>query len=255
VSQIGDHCLIDHHAVVRTGVTMGSGNHVDCHSVLGGRPQDLKYNPPDLTDVVIGNNNIFREGVTTTPDGTTRIGSGCYLMSHAHLAHDCTLEDGVILATGVALTGHVEVGTCAFIGGGTMAHQWTQIDAYAMVAGLLAVRKDVLPDVGRRAGPPLSGESPGVESRRSQQGSLRGLGPSLTRATLTPRTTSLRKSLYKLVWLHPTIVVGFRRSWTRALALRHEATYAELVEAFGGLENFAELSMLTHHLCPQVRLM
>ncbi len=147
--QIGDRCVIDHHAVIRTGVSMGSGNHVDSHAVLGGRPQDLKYNPKDRTFVRIGNDNIFREGVTvskaTTPEGATVIGSRCYLMNNAHLAHDCTLEDGVIMATGVALAGHVEVGAGAFFGGGTMAHQWCRIGAYAMVAGLIAVRKDVLP--------------------------------------------------------------------------------------------------------------
>ncbi|KIG18702.1 Acyl-[acyl-carrier-protein]--UDP-N-acetylglucosamine O-acyltransferase [Enhygromyxa salina] len=156
---LGDGCVVEHHAVIRRGVSMGSNNYVASHAVLGTRPQHLEFDPRTPTSLVIGDQNVFREGsnvsLATSEDIPTRIGSRCYLMTTSHVAHDCHLDDGVILATGVTLGGHVEVGPRAFIGGGSMAHQWCRIGAYAMVAGLLAIRRDVLPYTLLAGEPPL----------------------------------------------------------------------------------------------------
>ena len=147
--EIGDGCVIDYHAVVRSHVRMGSENHVHPNAVVGGAPQDLGYDPRELSYVSLGDRNVLREGVTvsraTVPGATTRVGSDCLLMNNAHVAHDCVVGDRVIMATGATLGGHVQVGTRAVIGGGAMAHQWCRIGAYAMVAGMVAVRRDVLP--------------------------------------------------------------------------------------------------------------
>lgn len=147
--QVGDGCRIEHHAVVRSHVRLGSGCTVDAHAVIGGLPQDLKFDPRLVTYVEVGDGTVFREACTihraTAEGGVTVIGSSCYFMNNTHVAHDCTVGDRTIFATGATLGGHVEVGERVFFGGGAMAHQFSRVGSYVMVAGLIAVRKDVVP--------------------------------------------------------------------------------------------------------------
>ena len=77
--------------------------------------------------------------------GATRVGAGCMIMAMAHVAHDCQLGDGVILANNVMLGGHVHVGDRAFIGGGAAVHQTVRIGRLAMVSGLAGVTNDIPP--------------------------------------------------------------------------------------------------------------
>ncbi len=67
------------------------------------------------------------------------------LMAVAHVAHDCVVGDGVILANNVMLGGHVHVGDNAFIGGGAAVHQTVRIGRLAMVSGLAGVTNDIPP--------------------------------------------------------------------------------------------------------------
>lgn len=145
---IGAGTHIGPHAVIHRCVRMGSGNQVHAHAVIGDLPQDLSFEGED-TRVEIGNDNVIREGVTihrsTDLDSPTRIGSGCYLMAYAHVAHGVQVGDGVTLTNNVLLGGHVEIGERAVLGGNAGVHQFTRIGACSMVAGYIAVRKDVLP--------------------------------------------------------------------------------------------------------------
>ena len=81
--------------------------------MLGDTPQDLSFRESD-TWLVIGDDNVLREGVTahraTRAEAPTRIGSHCFLMAYAHVAHDCRVGDRVIMTNNVALAGHVEIG-------------------------------------------------------------------------------------------------------------------------------------------------
>lgn len=148
-AEIGPGCVIGPHAVIAAGVRLGARNRVHAHAVLGGPPQDIGFDPSAVGAVLIGDDNVFREGVTvnrpTRAGGATRIGSRCYLMNNCHVAHDCAVGDRVIIASGVALGGHVQVGDGAFLGGGAMVHQFCRIGALAMVGGLAGVAMDVLP--------------------------------------------------------------------------------------------------------------
>jgi len=156
--EIGDGCQIGAHAIIQPWVRMGQNNVVHPTAVLGGLPQDLGFKPDTETWVDIGDNNVFREGVTvsraTQPGGATRIGSGCYLMNNAHIGHDCRLGDHNILASNVALGGHVHVGERVFFGGGAVVHQFCRVGSYAILQGLAGINKDVLPFmmVGGRPG-------------------------------------------------------------------------------------------------------
>jgi UDP-N-acetylglucosamine acyltransferase len=146
--EIGDDCTLGPHAVVLGHVRLGARNAVHAHAVLGGAPQDQSFRDAE-TWVEIGDDNVLREGVTvhraTRADAATRIGSRCYLMAYAHVAHDCRVGDGVVIANNAALAGHVEIGDQCTLGGGAGVHQFVRIGTQAMVGAHALARKDVLP--------------------------------------------------------------------------------------------------------------
>lgn len=158
--EIGPYCVVEGpcvleagvilgaYVVIRPYVRLGAGVRVAPHAVLGGEPQDLSFKGQE-TWLEVGERTVIREGVilhrSTREDRPTRIGADCYLMAHSHVAHDCQVEDGVILTNAVNLAGHVEVGEKAVLGGMTGVHQFVRIGAYAMVGGVSKVGKDILP--------------------------------------------------------------------------------------------------------------
>ena len=156
--EIGRNTQVGPHAVIHGYVRMGCDNRVHAHAVIGGLPQDISFDPATETWVEIGDNNTFREAVTihraTSTAASTRLGSNCYLMVNAHIAHDCSIGDGVILTINAAIGGHVEIGDNAVIGGGVVSHQFCRIGRNTMVAGFIAIRKDVLPFTMIAGAPP-----------------------------------------------------------------------------------------------------
>ena len=146
--EIGARTVLGPHAVVRQFTRIGKDNIIDPHAIIGGLPQHAEYDGSE-TWVIVGNNNVFREGVTVNrayhPGSATRIGSGCFLMANAHVGHDCLVEDNTTLTNGVVLGGHVEVGRNAMMGGYAGAHQFVRVGAYSMVGGYIPLRKDALP--------------------------------------------------------------------------------------------------------------
>jgi UDP-N-acetylglucosamine acyltransferase len=117
--------------------------------VIGGEPQDLSYQGSP-TQVIIGDGNVFRECVTVNrgtekDEGTTRIGHNCYFMANSHVAHDCIVEDRVIMANTVMLGGHVRVEHDATLSGGVAVHHFASIGCYAFVSGLSRVLQDIPP--------------------------------------------------------------------------------------------------------------
>jgi UDP-N-acetylglucosamine acyltransferase len=146
--EIGDGCDLGPHVVIHGRTRVGARNRIHAHAVLGGPPQDLSFRDSD-TWLVIGDDNVLREGVTahraTRTEAPTRIGSGCFLMAYAHVAHDCRIGDRVILTNNVNLAGHVEIGDGVTIGGAAGVHQYARIGTQSMIAAHTIVRKDVLP--------------------------------------------------------------------------------------------------------------
>jgi UDP-N-acetylglucosamine acyltransferase len=149
-TEIGSRTRLLSHAVVRTFTSLGSDNAVHEGAVLGGEPQDLSFKEC-RSHLEIGSGNRIREGVTihrgTNPGSKTTVGSECFLMAYAHVAHDCHLGDGVILANNVALAGHVEIQDRAFLSGGVVVHQFCRVGRLAMVGGNAKIVKDCLPFV------------------------------------------------------------------------------------------------------------
>jgi UDP-N-acetylglucosamine acyltransferase len=130
-------------------VTIGRDNLIYPNVVIGGEPQDISYAGSD-TQVVIGDGNMFREGVTINrgsekEDGVTRLGNRNFLMACSHVAHDCKLGSHIIMANGSLLGGHVHVEDYASISGAVAVHHYTTIGSYSFIGGLSRVLHDVPP--------------------------------------------------------------------------------------------------------------
>jgi UDP-N-acetylglucosamine acyltransferase len=146
--RLGAGTTVGAHAVIEGRTVLGAGCRVFPHAVLGTIPQDLKFAGEDTT-LEVGAGTTFREFVScnrgTRATGTTRIGGGCLLMAYAHVAHDCVLGDGVVLANCATLAGHVDVGEYASVGGLAAVHQFTHIGRYAYIGGMGRISQDVIP--------------------------------------------------------------------------------------------------------------
>jgi UDP-N-acetylglucosamine acyltransferase len=148
-TEIGPGCELMQHAVIRRYTTMGEGNLVDSFCVLGGLPQDLKFDPATRTHLRIGKGNRFREGVTisraTRPLGATVVGDFGYWMANSHAGHDATIGDNVILANSAAAGGHVTLGDRVILSGGAMVHQFCWVGEMVMTQGLAGLTCHVPP--------------------------------------------------------------------------------------------------------------
>jgi len=159
--EIGPYCIIGANVILGDGVRLVSHVVVDGHTTIGENtvvhpfaslglsPQHLKYKD-EPSRLVIGRDNTVRENVTMhvgTVQGRmeTTVGNGCFFMVGSHVAHDCVIEDHVILTNNVALGGHVHVGEYAIIGGLSGVHQYVRIGKHAMIGGVTGVEKDVIP--------------------------------------------------------------------------------------------------------------
>ena len=132
-----------------TGVTtVGADNVFHTGAVIGDAPQDLKYKDAP-TRLRIGDGNVFREHVTVHRSNKleedTVIGAQGFYMAHAHVAHNCQLGDGVMMANGATLGGHVWVDDRAFISGNCLVHQFVRVGTLAMMQGGSAISKDLAP--------------------------------------------------------------------------------------------------------------
>lgn len=150
--KIGSGTKIQSHVVIGSDhgiVEMGENNLVLSGAMIGGPPQDLKYNN-ETTKLIIGSGNTFREFVTlncgtVSGGGVTRIGNQCLMMAYVHIAHDCDIGNKVVIANSCQFGGHVQVGDNAKIGGVCVFNQFVRIGKHCFVAGDSAVNKDLIP--------------------------------------------------------------------------------------------------------------
>ncbi len=148
-TRLGDGTRVDAFAQIKNYTSFGKNNHIYSYACIGEAPQDIKYRGQE-TWLKIGDNNKIREYATLnrgTPDGkgVTLIGSDCFLMAYTHVAHDCELSDGVIMANGATLAGHVKLGYRSVVGGLCAVHQFVHIGEYAFIGGKSGVAQDVPP--------------------------------------------------------------------------------------------------------------
>ena len=185
---LGDGCHLAGRVTVKSGTVLGRDNLVMEGTVLGGMPQHI-HMPEHPGTTEIGDGNVFRENCTVhralEAGHVTRIGNRCLLMVNAHVAHDCTVSDNVVLTNGTMLGGHVEVGARAYMGGASAVHQFCRIGRMAMVGGMARVVRDVPPFVM------LDGDSAMVVG-------LNKVG--LRRAGFTPDDVLDLKSAYRTIY-------------------------------------------------------
>lgn len=200
-ARIGPYCLVGagvsigadsellSHVVVSGRTRIGKNNRIFPFASIGHEPQDLKYRG-EPSEIIIGDGNTIRENVTINP-GTkgggmlTRLGDSNLLMAYAHVAHDCRIANGAILANCATLAGHVEVHDGAIIGGLSAIHQFVRVGKLAMVGGMSGVVKDV-PPFCLTAG----GYRPGLAG-------INIIG--LKRRQVPPSSIQLLKKLYRLL--------------------------------------------------------
>ena len=145
------------HVTVQSKTTIGKRNRFTGQCSVGGQPQDLKYTGEESA-LSIGNDNVIREFVTMnigTAAGSwvTRIGNQNLIMACAHVAHDCVIEDEVVIGNNVLLAGHVLIESQAIISGGAAVNHFVTIGSLAMVGGMSRVMKDVPPYMVAEGGP------------------------------------------------------------------------------------------------------
>jgi UDP-N-acetylglucosamine acyltransferase len=149
--EIGAGTTIGPHAVIEGPTRIGRDNRIHAFVMLGGAPQDKKYDA-EPTRLEIGDGNTIREFVTinrgTAQDtGVTRIGDDNWIMAYVHVAHDCVVGSHVIFANAASLAGHVKVDDYVILGGFTLVHQFCQVGAHAFTSMGSIVNRDVPPYV------------------------------------------------------------------------------------------------------------
>lgn len=146
--KIGGGTVIGAHAVIDGYTTIGKNNRIFTGAVIGSITQDLKFKG-DRSYVRIGDNNIIREYVTinmgTDKESSTVVGNNVLLMAYCHVAHDCVIKDGAIIANCGTFAGYVTVEEKADIGGLTGVHQFVRIGKLAIIGGCSKVTQDVAP--------------------------------------------------------------------------------------------------------------
>lgn len=143
--------VLNSHVVVNGPTVLGKNNKIFQFASIGEDCQDKKY-AGEPTELVVGDNNIFRESVTVhrgtvQDEGITSIGSHNLIMATAHVAHDCRIGSHTIIANGSTIAGHVHIGDYAIIGGQVGIHQFCHIGAHSFIGGGAIILKDLPPYV------------------------------------------------------------------------------------------------------------
>jgi UDP-N-acetylglucosamine acyltransferase len=144
-----DDIRVSSHCVIEGPSEFGSGSVFYPFVSAGQAPQDLKYRG-ERSWLRAGERNTFRE-FTTLQRGTegggnlTEIGSDCFIMAQAHIAHDCRIGSHAVFANGATLAGHVIVEDHATLGAYAGIHQFCRVGKYAFIGGYSVVVKDALP--------------------------------------------------------------------------------------------------------------
>jgi UDP-N-acetylglucosamine acyltransferase len=217
---IGKNSVIGPNVVIESHTDIGEGNRIFQFASIGAPPQDLKYRGEE-TRVVIGKNNTIREFVTinrsTTADiGVTKIGNNNLIMAYCHVAHNCLLENNIVMANAANLAGHIHVEEFAIIGGLTGIHQFSRIGRHCIIGGASAVTKDV---------PPYT-------TAAGHYASLYGLNLiGLRRRGFTEETIAALKKAYKIFFRSSlTVAKAIERARAEVPDLPEVRTFIEFIE-------------------------
>ncbi|RLB07621.1 MAG: acyl-[acyl-carrier-protein]--UDP-N-acetylglucosamine O-acyltransferase [Deltaproteobacteria bacterium] len=141
--------IVGPHAVIDGDCQIGKNCVIYPFASVGHAPQDITY-AGEHTKVIIGDNNIIREGVTIhrgtkKGGGLTKLGNNNLIMAYVHIAHDCILGNNIIMANVATLAGHVIIDDFAVVGGLVAVHQFVRIGTHAYIGGKTGINKDIPP--------------------------------------------------------------------------------------------------------------
>tara|TARA_Y200000002_G_scaffold189885_1_gene156699 strand:- start:714 stop:1484 length:771 start_codon:yes stop_codon:yes gene_type:complete len=191
---------IEGNVFIHKNTTIGKDNLIFPFTSIGGDPQDLKYQGEE-TFLEIGNNNEIREGSTINrgtiqEDGLTKIGNNNLLMAYTHVAHDCTLENDIVMTNNSGVAGVVKVGSGARLSGFTLVHQFCNIGCFSFSALGTIITKDV-PAFVRVSGNPAI---------------PRGLNViGLQRQELSKEASDALKESYKILYLRKNKLIDAKK--------------------------------------------
>jgi len=189
---IGSGTTVGPHTVIGDWTTIGANNQIFHQASVGAPPQDLKYKGEEAW-THIGDNNIIREFATihrgtVTGHGETVVGNSNLFMAYSHVAHDCRIGNGVVMANVATLAGHVTVEDNVILGGLVAIHQFVTIGAYAMIGGGTLVGVDILPYT--------------IATMSRRDAKLRGLSLiGLKRRGFSDQAISNLKTAYKILFM------------------------------------------------------
>ena len=187
--EVGAGTTIGPHVIIEGPTRIGKANRIAAFSVLGGPPQDKKYQG-EATSLEIGDRNTIREYCTFNRGteqggGRTVVGDDNWIMAYVHVAHDCEVGSDVTMANGSTLAGHVRLGDRAILGAFTVVHQFCAIGIHAFSAMGTVIFKDVPPYVT------VSGNSAAPHGINSE---------GLRRAGFDSETIRTLRQAYKLLY-------------------------------------------------------
>ena len=144
---LGDGTVVESHVVIKGPTAIGKNNRIFQFASVGEDTPDLKYNG-EPTTLVVGDNNVIREGATihrgtVTGRNETRIGNSNLIMAYAHIGHDSVVGNHCILVNNAALAGHVHIDDWAILGGFTLVHQFCYIGSHCFTGMGSVIGKDV----------------------------------------------------------------------------------------------------------------
>jgi UDP-N-acetylglucosamine acyltransferase len=147
---IGTGTILEPNVVISKDVKIGENNHFFSNCVIGSRPQTLNLSlDEEIGRLVMGDGNVIHEQVTIHPGihpGTqTTIGNNNFIMVGAHIGHDCTLGDKIVMSNLVQIGGHCKIDNGAWFSGLSGAHQFVTIGKWCYVAGLAGITRDIPP--------------------------------------------------------------------------------------------------------------
>ncbi len=220
---IGKGTTVGAHAVIGDWTEIGENNRIFPQSSVGAPPQDLKYKGEECW-TRIGDNNMIREFATihrgtVTGHAETVVGSNNMFMAYSHVAHDCRIGNGVVMANVATLAGHVTVGDNVILGGLVAVHQFVSIGKNAMIGGGTMVGLDVLPFMIATEG-------------KKREATLRGLNLiGLKRRGFSEETIDNLKKAYKTLFMaglkQPEAIERIKRDITGCPEVDHLLTCIE----------------------------
>ena len=180
-TKIGPNAVLDGHT------TIGENCNIYAGVTIGLEPQDLSYKG-EPTGCKIGNNVTIREYATihrATKEGFTTVGDDSFLMAYVHIAHNCQVGKGVIMANAASLAGYVEVGDYTVMSGFVIIHQNVRIGRMCMLSGMTGSRSDL---------PPFTN----LDGRPAMVRGINALG--LKRNKLSLETRTAIKEAYRIIY-------------------------------------------------------